>query len=177
MIAPEGMVPASNVVYLACNASGPWPGYYDVLIISQPDKQGQFTSETNSNLDARKSVHASHRESAKNLNSKKTMSMQRKTQIQIKSKSVKGLQRQVQVNKRIRYLYERMQLLWIVSRQTMWGKPRAFLLWPRTVTAKPQPLRQKQTPYGKTKTLTPKTKTSRQKQNTSRQNQILHGKS
>ena len=53
MIAPEGMVPASNVVYLAYNASG--PGHYDALIISQPDKQGQFTSETNSNLDARES--------------------------------------------------------------------------------------------------------------------------
>ena len=55
------------------------------------------------------------------------MSMRRKKQIQIKSKSVKGLQRQVQVHQRIRYLYERMQLLWIVSRETMWGKPRAFL--------------------------------------------------
>ena len=44
------MVPASNVVYLAYNASG--PGHYDVLIISQRDQQEQFTSETNSNLDA-----------------------------------------------------------------------------------------------------------------------------
>ena len=44
------MVPASNVVYLAYNASG--PGHYDVLIISQRDQQEQFTSETSSNLDA-----------------------------------------------------------------------------------------------------------------------------
>lgn len=50
MISPEGMVPASNVVYLAYNASG--PRHYDVLIISQRDQQEQFTSETNSNLDA-----------------------------------------------------------------------------------------------------------------------------
>ena len=50
MISPEGMVPASNVVYLAYNASG--PGHYDALIISQRDQQERFTSETNSNLDA-----------------------------------------------------------------------------------------------------------------------------
>ena len=61
MISPEGMVPASNVVHLTYNASG--PGHYDALIISQRDQQDQFTSrlrvvphfssgETNSNLDA-----------------------------------------------------------------------------------------------------------------------------
>ena len=44
MICPEGMVPASNVVYLAYNVSG--PGHYDALIISQRDQQERFTRGT-----------------------------------------------------------------------------------------------------------------------------------
>ena len=50
MISPEGMVPATEAVYLAYNASG--PGHYDALVMSQPE-QDKVASKTNENLDAR----------------------------------------------------------------------------------------------------------------------------
>ena len=79
------------------------PGHYDALIISQRDQQERFTSETNSNLDTLESQSTLSTEKVPISTSRKPCRCGEK-KIQIKSKSVKELQRQVQVHQRIRYL-------------------------------------------------------------------------
>ena len=49
MISPESMVPASEAVYLAYNASG--PGHYDALVMQSHPEHGQDSTEANNSLD------------------------------------------------------------------------------------------------------------------------------